>query len=156
MGKYYIIMSTLYQYRSAAAFLSIIKSSSLRLVSHKHFHDPLEAEYAFGVYMKKLQGLEIAESDKNDSEFFITCFSKDGDSLPLWKSYTDECTGFAIGFDLTAPFSKEKNYRFKLDEVKYLKETEIEEELKELCEKVRAESKYEGGGFVIRGRQRAY
>ena len=45
------------------------------------------------------------EPKKNDSKFkwFIACFSENKDSLPLWRGFTDHCTGYALGLRYIPP-----------------------------------------------------
>lgn len=142
----------LYQYRSASSFLRIITNSSLSLISHNHFNDPEEAEYAFKVYMELLEGLKIPEMEKMSSNFFITCLSTEKDSLPMWRNYTDDCAGVSIGFEFT-DFS-DQECRFALNKVEYVgSKSEIKNRLEEFCEKIKAESKYEGHMLSSEGSQ---
>jgi hypothetical protein len=39
-------------------------------------------------------------------EWYIACFSEERDYLPLWRGFTDRCTGYAIGLKYRAPKSR--------------------------------------------------
>lgn len=140
----------LYQYRSASAFLRTINKSSLSLISHKHFNDPEEAKYAFEVYRELLENLKIPETEKSNSNFFITCFSTERDSLPMWRSYADECAGISIGFEFEN-FSNQGS-RFALNKVTYVGTIdEVKDQLEKTCTDIKRESRYQGHMLSSRG-----
>lgn len=124
----------LYHYCSLESFYSIIESNCFWLSHPKFMNDLSEQEYAIGTTKKFLQEyiqninekdnsrrllkligskFELCESkfkgfdeDKYKKHGFFTCFSSDGDSLPMWSMYKGKNIGLAIGLD----FSDEKYF----------------------------------------------
>lgn len=46
----------------------------------------------------------------NQNDFFITCFSEEKDSLPMWYMYADNARGVALGFDFPALLAEHNKF----------------------------------------------
>lgn len=120
-------LKDLYHYCSLETFYSIIESNCFWLSHPKFMNDLSEHQYAIGTTNKFLQEynktidendaskdlLNLMESnlkkyeeafvgaadDKYKKLAFFTCFSSDGDSLPMWSMYKGKNIGLAIGLD---------------------------------------------------------
>lgn len=120
-------LKDLYHYCSLETFYSIIESNCFWLSHPKFMNDLSEHKYAIGTTNKFLQEynktidendaskdlLNLMESnlkkyeeafvgadeDKYKKLAFFTCFSSDGDSLPMWSMYKGKNIGLAIGLD---------------------------------------------------------
>jgi hypothetical protein len=110
------ITTTLYHYTDGPGLSGIFESQTLRFTDHRHLNDPSEVRH--GVFMahevmKALAGqeeglvqlfLDCAKdlfSPDNVSyllEYFVACFSREGDDLGQWRAYADNGRGYAIGF----------------------------------------------------------
>ena len=118
----------LYHYCSLETFYNIVESNCFWLSHPKFMNDLSEHKYSIETTKKFLQEynktidkndtskdlLNLIESnildyegkfkgldeDKYELEFF-TCFSSDGDSLPMWSMYRGKDIGLAIGLDFT-------------------------------------------------------
>ena len=78
----------------------------LRSTSALYLNDPEEIKIGLSFIEKLLYGnsggkILDKQSDVMDacSEYFITSFSQDGDSLPMWSMYAANATGIALCFD---------------------------------------------------------
>lgn len=129
----------LYHYCSLETFYNIVESNCFWLSHPKFMNDLSEYRYAIETSKKFLQEynktindndnsknlLKLIESifelyeirfngideDKYKKHGFFTCFSSDGDNLPMWSMYKGKNIGLAIGLD----FSNE-NYFVDLPE----------------------------------------
>lgn len=107
--------SILYHYCSVDAFYNILKTHSLWLTHAREMNDALEDVYFRKPLNKALQLFDDkSESEKKllriivDSYLqrvdfpYVTCFSRDNDTLSQWRAYADDGRGVVIGFDLGA------------------------------------------------------
>lgn len=120
-------LKNLYHYCSLETFHSIIESNCFWLSHPKFMNDLSEHKYAIETTNKFLQEynktidendaskdllnlMELnlkkyeeafggADEDKYKKLAFFTCFSSDGDSLPMWSMYKGKNIGLAIGLD---------------------------------------------------------
>lgn len=111
----YTLMTKIYHYCDATAFVSIIESGRLRLTDARKTNDQRELEFF------KEKSLEYIIRNAKDSEsleafhaalgfhfdaledisdFHICCFSRECDSVGQWVAYADKGAGFSIGFDI--------------------------------------------------------
>lgn len=111
--------SALYHYTDTNAFLNIIKSKKIWLTDSASLNDPREIDLGMehfsnaidqyrdgtihGVNKGSLHELynDIHDARKR-SVLYACCFSTEGDSLPMWRLYTNEGSGVVIGFRPTA------------------------------------------------------
>jgi len=123
----------IYHYCSAASFLKIVESKSIRLSSIYYMNDAMEGFWLRQLAVEHIQGLadlddvmrghlEKVIGDQSRDSTFCACFSEDEDSLSQWQAYADDGRGFAIGFDpvhfdLTKP--KERGASLQLTSVEY-------------------------------------
>ena len=118
----------LYHYCSLETFYNVIESNCFWLSHPKFMNDLSEYKYSIRVtknflhkYNKKnndddskklFQQIESNikeyesrfkgfDEDKYEKLSFFTCFSSDGDSLPMWSMYRGKNIGLAMGLDFT-------------------------------------------------------
>ncbi|MCC0805953.1 DUF2971 domain-containing protein [Methylobacterium sp. W2] len=111
--------TVLYHYCSAEAFLGIINTKEIWFSNLKSSNDPRELKYGYDNVFEILRATreqtESAEIKRvidfledrltpfyNRVNVFCTCFTHDGDSLPMWREYGGAYKGLAIGFRPTA------------------------------------------------------
>lgn len=98
-----------YHYCSVDTFLSIVRSSVLRLTDIEKSNDYEERTYMERMIMDELKELFIYEELESILEYgyqslyfmrrlYVCCFSEDGDTLSQWRAYGDDGCGIAIGF----------------------------------------------------------
>ena len=108
----------LYHYTSAESAIRILEGRALWMTALHHLNDPRE----FSMGADLLQGVakELAAKASMSpmrSEFlkslefaaraptiYVASFAEDPESLPQWRTYGDDGTGVAIGFDLGGCF----------------------------------------------------
>ena len=101
----------IYHYCNAEAFLSICTGRRIRLSDIFSMNDYLEMHWGYSIWEKAANkliaelGYEFIDAiDKiiHSSGMFglivSSSFSQDGDVLSQWRAYTDDGTGYAIGF----------------------------------------------------------
>lgn len=132
-GHKRVDIKELYHYCSLETFYNIIESNCFWLSHPKFMNDLSEHKYSIGTTKKFLHEYnnKIDENDaskellnriesnildyegkfegfdegKYEQLEFFTCFSSDGDSLPMWSMYRGKDVGIAMGLDFT-----DKNY----------------------------------------------
>ncbi|NWA70844.1 DUF2971 domain-containing protein [Serratia proteamaculans] len=105
-------MALVYHYCSPHTFLHIIEKKKIWLSSSNNMNDSAEGEWFSSTYhdfLKKNEerfGIDFCDAamskfSVNNHPKYITCFSKDGDSLSQWRAYAQNGEGVALGFDDT-------------------------------------------------------
>ena len=100
----------MYHYCSMNNFFKIINSRKLFLFNANSMNDSLETNWILHLIDEEISKRKdiITDSDINllRNSFrinriypYISCFSKNGDSLSQWRAYADDGKGIAIGFD---------------------------------------------------------
>lgn len=114
----------LYHYCSADSFHAILDSGRIRFTDINMLNDTAEMHWGYSVFEEAAgKLLKIAESKENlrnlNKAFFdkvdeiiapmqhrfhpfVSCFSREPDSLGQWRAYADNGRGFAIGFQAKA------------------------------------------------------
>ncbi len=112
----------MYHYCSGQTFHSVIANRTLRFSDINLLNDAEEGRWGYQVFLEAANRLLTREDipasvpvipvefiDKIDEVWFsssfkissfLSCFSKDGDSLSQWRAYADDGRGFSIGFSL--------------------------------------------------------
>jgi hypothetical protein len=115
----------LYHYTSFDGLKGILGSDSLRATFSECLNDASERMYAREVIERHLDTPVIEEPEipawaKNPSakmppeSMFITCFCDDRDNLNMWRSYTQQAGGFALGFQALALANLHPNGRLNV------------------------------------------
>ncbi|CAI0847524.1 Protein of uncharacterised function (DUF2971) [Serratia quinivorans] len=105
-------MALVYHYCSPQTFLHIIENNKIWLSSSNNMNDSAEGEWfssAYHDYLKQNRerfGIGFCDAAEykfsiNNHPKYITCFSKDGDSLSQWRAYAQNGEGVVLGFDDT-------------------------------------------------------
>jgi Protein of unknown function (DUF2971) len=100
---------TLYHYCSTEAFVSIVRSRSLRLSSLRLSNDTMEGRLVNATIMRLAMRDDLdaaARESLQESLAFMErffdglgfCLSEDGDLLSQWRGYADDARGVSIGF----------------------------------------------------------
>ena len=114
----------LFHYCSADSFHAILESGTIRFTDINMLNDTAEMHWGYSVFEEAAgKLLKIASSKENlgnlNKEFFdkvdeiiapmqhrfhpfVSCFSREPDSLGQWRAYADNGRGFAIGFHAKA------------------------------------------------------
>ncbi|EMJ85531.1 DUF2971 domain-containing protein [Leptospira meyeri] len=137
----------LYHYTSAEGLLGIQSSSSLHLSEHQFLNDMDELKYGSLMTQINISELlleeynlakekgeferkeidflnKILEKIKNKEKFlklgnfYIACFSENGDDIAQWKGYSNFGEGYSIGFE-TATLLKNKTDKYIFAKVIY-------------------------------------
>ena len=105
---------TLYHYTDSNGLLGILGHMKLWMTHHSFLNDSREIEYGMSLVEKVAKRLKHKLPDDSfaqwqtqfsDGKFFtsdqdyILCFSTQRDQLSQWRAYSDDGTGFCIGFD---------------------------------------------------------
>ena len=121
LNKRFSSCETLFHYTSLNGFLSIIETQSFYCTNVNFLNDSKEFKYGVETILKAVENLktnensDILEKTRNNinllfkSDKYVTCFSKDGDSLSQWRAYGNDGKGISLGFefsDLTDSFDK--------------------------------------------------
>lgn len=99
----------LYHYCTMESFLAIIQSKRIRLSNSFILNDSRENTWINNYINQAISDFKTNETEKfvdgfielyNGYKFtpYVSCFSKDGDSLSQWRAYSNDATGVAIGF----------------------------------------------------------
>ncbi|WP_269221881.1 DUF2971 domain-containing protein [Flavobacterium sp. IMCC34518] len=103
----------IFHYTSINGFISIIETQSLYCTNVNFLNDSKELKHGIELILKALEIVknsennDIIESTKNNIEIlnktekYVTCFSKDGDSLSQWRAYGNDGKGISLGFDFS-------------------------------------------------------
>jgi len=97
----------IYHYCTTQSFLSIVKSKSLWISDLLKMNDPNEliqnatiAKKTYNsIFDLKRFDFDISNISKSDIKVLSCSFSKKGDDLNQWRSYSDDGTGICIGFN---------------------------------------------------------
>ncbi len=104
----------LYHYTTGNSLIQILTNRCILASHYKYLNDRSELIYVLEVVDRWLASVTdpveraLAEAIRgkfNESlsdlslEPFVTCFSRDGDSLSQWRAYADDGSGYAIGLD---------------------------------------------------------
>ncbi|WNH08039.1 DUF2971 domain-containing protein [Thalassobellus suaedae] len=121
LNKRFGSCDTLFHYTSLNGFISIIETQSFYCTNVNFLNDSKEFKYGEETILKAVENLKtnenssILEKIKNNIELqlksdkYVTCFSKEGDSLSQWRAYGNDGKGISLGFefsDLTESFDK--------------------------------------------------
>ncbi|MCQ2386931.1 MAG: DUF2971 domain-containing protein [Clostridia bacterium] len=109
--------NSIYHYTSVEGLIGIITSGKIRFTEYSYLNDSTEGDYIFSVlksmlnnkisYDKEFKDKIVEHIDKNDyydvypdkdMKYFISCFSLNSDSLPMWNYYS-KTQGYNINFD---------------------------------------------------------
>lgn len=102
----------LYHYTSAHGFYGIVKKRALWLTHIRYLNDLAEFHHAVAEALDHLdEKLPVDKFDERlrqalrtrldtipPADYFVGSFSQDGDLLSQWRSYSDEASGFSVGF----------------------------------------------------------
>lgn len=102
----------IYHYCSPESFYSICQNKTLRLSDVYSMNDFMEMHWGYSIW-EEAAGMLIPEYglpfiDKIDKVIhdsgaqaltLAACFSKDGDVLSQWRAYTNDGSGYSIGFN---------------------------------------------------------
>ena len=105
---------TLYHYTDSNGLIGILGHMKLWMTHHSFLNDSREIEYgmslvekvakrlkhklpldSFEQWQRQFDGGKYCTGDQD----YILCFSTNRDQLSQWRAYSDDGTGFAIGFD---------------------------------------------------------
>ena len=109
--------NSIYHYTSAEGLMGIVASGTIRFTEYSSLNDATEGDYIFFV-LKSLLNYDIAYDKRfineivqhvdandyydvypdKDLKYFISCFSLNNDSLPMWNYYANK-KGYNINFD---------------------------------------------------------
>jgi hypothetical protein len=103
-------MAIIYHYCSPQAFLQIIERKCIWLSSTNNMNDFSEGEWFSKALRMVLAEKEMVYGEQwceavwryfveNLTPKYITCFSKNNDSLSQWRAYAQDGEGVSIGFD---------------------------------------------------------
>ncbi|HHQ6551498.1 TPA: DUF2971 domain-containing protein [Serratia fonticola] len=103
-------MALIYHYCGPQTFVQLIENSKIWLSSTKNMNDFAEGEWFAKAYQDFLNHKRENLGDEfcnfawshfnlNMQPKYITCFSKNGDSLSQWRAYAQDGEGVSIGFD---------------------------------------------------------
>lgn len=103
-------MALIYHYCSPQTFLQIIERKCIWLSSTNNMNDFSEGEWFISAVKNMLESKQEEYSSEwcntawvhfiaNIAPKYITCFSKNGDSLSQWRAYAQDGEGVAIGFE---------------------------------------------------------
>ncbi|WP_413508250.1 DUF2971 domain-containing protein [Serratia proteamaculans] len=106
-------MALIYHYCSPQTFLQVIERKCIWLSSTNNMNDFAEGEWFISAVKRMLEikqdeyGSEWCNTAwvhfiSNISPKYITCFSKNSDSLSQWRAYAQDGEGVAIGFEDSA------------------------------------------------------
>jgi hypothetical protein len=105
-----------YQYTSLRGLRGMIEGGSLWASSAAYFNDLRELTYGFDLFgaaaqdfsqsvgeagiRRVLEKVIESVSGLGPADFFVSCFTRQGDQLSQWRGYADQGRGYSIGFDL--------------------------------------------------------
>lgn len=113
--NYNELPDTIYHYCDVETFMNIVKSKSIWMSHHSSMNDYSESSWFYNLLIEKAN--EIVSKDKsklellkkfiehffiNIKDYFLACFSENGDSLSQWRAYADDGKGVSIGFSTQA------------------------------------------------------
>ena len=109
------VPETIYHYTDDRGLEGIIKCGTLWFTDIFDLNDPSELKHgialAIDVLMEETKRKEhlktfaqtfsnrFSESIERTANYFVCCFSKNGDELGQWRAYADDGRGYALGFD---------------------------------------------------------
>ncbi len=157
-------LKSIYHYCSADTFMAIIQNKTLRLSDINKTNDYMEKKWAnniivsvlqeklneHGINMKLEEDYWYDEQSNNHLEYYkkevarvlydkspvlITCFSAEKDRLSQWRTYGQDGTGVAIGFNCKAISLLNDKRDIVVEKVIY-KENKRKEKLGQLIESV--------------------
>jgi hypothetical protein len=126
----------LYHYTSLKGFISIVESQSLFCTNINFLNDSKEFKYGVEIIRESirvirnnknanlLDDLDSSINDLYNFEKYVTCFSKEGDSLSQWRAYGDNGNGIAIGFNART-LKESFNNTLTQTSIEYDKESQI-------------------------------
>jgi hypothetical protein len=96
----------LYHYTSLDGLIGILASGKLRATFVERLNDRKEVEVGFDLIKDVLKSSDVGVllgedliDNRRDDRIFVTCFTENVDSLPLWRGYASKAGGgYAIGF----------------------------------------------------------
>lgn len=137
-----------YHYCDLSTALSILKTKQLRLTSIRNLNDTYEEIGIYKLFCKFLKEydkeqrlnkfLELSDTSGcfqlynnclGAYPYYISCFSKEEDSVSQWNSYADNGNGVALGFDLSQFMLLQKEGILKCFDVNYLNDNDIKSEI---------------------------
>lgn len=137
LNKRFSSCDTLFHYTSLNGFISIIETQSFYCTNVNFLNDSKEFKYGVETILKAVENLttnknsSILEKIKDNIELllksdkYVTCFSKEGDSLSQWRAYGNDGKGISLGFkfsDLTGSFDK----YLTGSHIEYVEKTQLE------------------------------
>lgn len=112
----------LYHYTTADGLFSMLQSGHMWATDSRYMNDPTELRYATSMLrevmaeeLKGKQGGEVADwlkwiLDEQDAEarVYLASFCADGDLLSQWRAYGAFGGGYALGFDPSCLYGRQK------------------------------------------------
>lgn len=107
---------TIYHYTDSVGLLGILQSRTIRLTDMFGLNDPSELRHAVNhakavlaegatrghpaatLFARQFNAI-ITGAPEGVADFFVACFSANGDELGQWRAYADDGHGFALAFD---------------------------------------------------------
>ena len=109
--KVLALPDTIYHYCDVETFMNIVKSKSIWMSHHSSMNDYSESSWFYNLLIEKANNIVSKDKSKlellngfiqhffiNIKDYFLTCFSENGDSLSQWRAYADDGKGVSIGF----------------------------------------------------------
>lgn len=113
--------ATLYHYTDASGFKGILESGTLWFTDIFSLNDTSELKHGVEVACQLLDKASsradasptckefaktvssvLLENVETSANYFVCCFTDNGDDLSQWKGYADDGRGYALGFDAVA------------------------------------------------------
>lgn len=146
-----------YYYCDTATALSVLKNNKLWLTSIRNLNDSNEEISIYKIFCEQLREYDYSKQrklakffEKADmvgyfqlythclgmSPYYITCFSRDDDSVSQWMSYADGGNGIAIGFEEEELEKLDNIGMINYFQVNYIDYDSIQLDIEEIYEKM--------------------
>lgn len=119
ISQMFTVHKSLFHYTNVSGLFGIVENRCFWLTNIQYMNDLSEIKYAKKMvknmltelslrgkyvdgFLKYLNGVEEFNIEYNN--YYIACFTHNGDSLPMWTMYGKDC-GVAIEIDLTSGYS---------------------------------------------------
>lgn len=116
----------IYHYTSLEALTGIIKNKKVELwaTNYQYFNDP--REYSFSKNVLRDYSVKTKQEMDLDFYLYLISFCLEGDSLNLWRFYSNDGYGISLGFDmdeLKNNSTKDNNIIYEIEECIYCDES---------------------------------
>lgn len=145
-------MAIIYHYCSPETFHKIIENKTLWLSATNNMNDFSEGKWVESVLAKVLSDNHTDDNNEwcnnlwrtvvgNNQIAYVSCFSKEGDTLSQWRAYAQDGEGVAIGFDedklglgsgMPIWHAAGGVHSIKLNEIEYIDTHELQREIKSI------------------------